>query len=372
MEKDLVSVVIPAFNRVHTIERAVRSALSQDYPSIEVIVVDDGSTDGTAASVRRTFAQELQGGERARVKVIEKANGGVCTARNAGMAVARGEFVAALDSDDYWLPGKLKLQVGILKAHPRVSLIWSDMAAVNPAGEVTEPRYLRKMYHAYRHFPKTSDLFHEEGVAESGVRYAIGDLTWPMVVGNLIHTSTVVARAEALAQAGQYRQIYNPCEDQEYYFRVCRTGPVVYVDAVTVHYCVGAADAATAPSQAVKLATSYLRVFNDLIQRERDRIQLPADLIHQVQASAHRWVGSAYCEAGQRTEARAHLWLALKMNPRDRIALKYLGMTLMPRALLGALRKAKRASLGFHASSSLLMMFWPESSWFWSISSECL
>jgi glycosyltransferase involved in cell wall biosynthesis len=372
MEKDLVSVVIPAFNRVHTIERAVRSALSQDYPSIEVIVVDDGSTDGTAALVRRTFAQELQGGERARVKVIEKANGGVCTARNAGMAVARGEFVAALDSDDYWLPGKLKLQVGILKAHPRVSLIWSDMAAVNPAGEVTEPRYLRKMYHAYRHFPKTSDLFHEEGVAESGVRYAIGDLTWPMVIGNLIHTSTVVARAEALAQAGQYRQIYHPCEDQEYYFRLCRTGPVVYVDAVTIHYCVGAADAATAPSQAVKLATSHLRVLNDLLQQEQDRIQLPADLLHQVQAAAYRWVGSAYCEAGQRTEARAHLWVSLRMNPRDRIALMYLVMTLMPRALLGVLRKAKRASSKFHASSSLLMLFWPELSGFWSVSSECL
>jgi len=111
MESGLVSVVIPAFNAAGCIGRALDSALAQTYSQREIIVVDDGSTDDTPAQLSRYGDQ---------VHVVTKENGGLSSARNAGIAAASGEFVAFLDADDWWLPAKLERQVALMRAHPEI------------------------------------------------------------------------------------------------------------------------------------------------------------------------------------------------------------------------------------------------------------
>ena len=101
----LVSVIIPAYNREKTIRRAVDSALAQTYPSIEIIVVDDGSRDHTAEIL-------LEYGEK--LRLIRQKNGGASSARNTGIRAAQGEIIAFLDSDDAWLPHKISRQVALL------------------------------------------------------------------------------------------------------------------------------------------------------------------------------------------------------------------------------------------------------------------
>lgn len=98
-----ISAVIPAYNREKTIKRCVDSVLNQIYPIYEIIVVDDGSTDKTLAIIEKEFGD--------RVSVIRQNHKGAQAARNTGVRVARGEYIAFLDSDDEWLPDKLKLQV---------------------------------------------------------------------------------------------------------------------------------------------------------------------------------------------------------------------------------------------------------------------
>ena len=107
MTEELISVVIPTYNREATIERAVRSALDQtgDF-RLEVLVVDDGSTDGTRQRV------EAVGDER--VRFIAADHRGACAARNRGIREAKGPYVAFLDSDDTWRPGKLAAQTRLL------------------------------------------------------------------------------------------------------------------------------------------------------------------------------------------------------------------------------------------------------------------
>lgn len=105
----LISVVIPCYNCERYIAATLRSVLAQDWPKLELIVVDDGSSDGSAELVRREFPQ---------VRLVEQANQGVAAARNLGVAQARGEWVAFVDADDIWLPGKLRAQMEQLARQP--------------------------------------------------------------------------------------------------------------------------------------------------------------------------------------------------------------------------------------------------------------
>lgn len=111
MDSGLVSVVIPAYNAAWCVERALDSALAQTYARREVVVVDDGSTDDTPAVLARY-------GDR--IRVVRQDNRGLSSARNAGIAAARGEFIALLDADDWWLPAKLERQVELMQSHAEV------------------------------------------------------------------------------------------------------------------------------------------------------------------------------------------------------------------------------------------------------------
>lgn len=113
MTSPLVSVVVPAFNAEPFLDAALEAILVQDYPRLEVIVVDDGSTDGTADLVRR----------RDSVILVQQANAGPSAARNAGMERSRGDFVTFCDADDLFRPHKVSAQVGYLQENSDIGCV---------------------------------------------------------------------------------------------------------------------------------------------------------------------------------------------------------------------------------------------------------
>ena len=115
----LVSTIIPVHNRPELLREAVASVLAQDYRPIEVLIVDDGSTDDTGQ-----VAEELAAWQPTEIRVLHIANGGPGVAREAGRRVARGEFVQYLDSDDLLLPGKFTAQIAGLRAHPECGVAY--------------------------------------------------------------------------------------------------------------------------------------------------------------------------------------------------------------------------------------------------------
>lgn len=126
-----VSVVMAVLNGATTVSRAIESVLGQDYEGgFELIVVDDGSTDSTP---------EVLGGYRDRIRTVRQENRGPAAARNAGAAVARGEYLAFLDADDVWMPRKLSRTVPVLEREGGVVLVFCDALGVNERDEVVTP-----------------------------------------------------------------------------------------------------------------------------------------------------------------------------------------------------------------------------------------
>jgi glycosyltransferase involved in cell wall biosynthesis len=114
-----VSIIMPTYNRAYVIAKAIRSVLRQNFKDFELIVVSDGSSDNTKTVVSRF--------QDSRIRYFEKVHGGRASACNLGLRFARGEYVAYLDDDDSWYPNHLKELSGVLKRHPRVGLVYSDV-----------------------------------------------------------------------------------------------------------------------------------------------------------------------------------------------------------------------------------------------------
>ena len=130
-----VSVIIPTYNRAEFVREAIASVLQQDYPDLELIVVDDGSRDGTAAVVS---------GFDAAVHYLWQENRGVSAARNRGVAASTGDLIAFLDSDDLWMPGKVSAQVAYFEARPEAQACHTDEVWIRRGVRVNERRIHRK------------------------------------------------------------------------------------------------------------------------------------------------------------------------------------------------------------------------------------
>jgi hypothetical protein len=196
-----VSVVIPTYNRAHVIGQALDSVLAQTYRDLEVVVVDDGSTD----DLEQALAPYLET-ERVRLTRTDgaalHAPKGPAAARNAGIRAAQGELVALLDSDDLWLPIKLETQVAVLDACPAVGLCYSNLLNYDPATHRLSLRYTR-----------TSQI-------------RCGDLYRLLVYRRLLcHASTWLVRRNCFERAGLFDPTLLRSEERELSIRLARHYP---------------------------------------------------------------------------------------------------------------------------------------------------
>lgn len=336
MNGELISVVIPTYNRAGTIVRAIDSVIAQTHGSFEVIVVDDGSTDGTSRIIAERYGRDP------RVRCILQANQGVSAARNKGLAEARGDYVALLDSDDVWMPWKLEVQLGCLRAVPAAGMVWTDMEAIDPDGTVVSRSYLRTMYSgAYRWFPDSARLFGSrrplaeilQGTTAPIASAALywGDIYSPMIMGNLVHTSTVLLRRERLAQVRGFDESLKVSgEDYDFHLRTCREGPVAFIDLSSIQYQVGRSDQLSHRSHAIHMARNFLTTVSGALARDRQRIALPPAMIRAVQAFALGWVGVELAELGENVEALGYLGNSLRHRAWQPKVWIYYVLSLLP------------------------------------------
>ena len=189
----LVSVIIPAFNCGDCLPRAIESVLDQTYPNIECIVVDDGSTDDTAA-IARFYGEN--------VKLVSQENSGVSSARNTGIAHANGELIAFLDADDSWHPSKLEKQVQLLQEHREVVLVSTDLMTYSPEHVGGEP-------------PAAAKESYGPGMIEIHSDFL------PLFRAPYLGTPSVMVRAQRAKEVGCFDTSLPIGEDVDFYFRMC-------------------------------------------------------------------------------------------------------------------------------------------------------
>jgi glycosyltransferase involved in cell wall biosynthesis len=337
MDKPLVSVVVPTFNRAYCIENTINSALSQTYDHLELIIIDDGSYDRTEELILSKF------GADPRVRYVFKPNGGVSNARNHGIQLARGEFIALLDSDDIWEPWKLELQVAVMNHLPHVGMVWTDMAAIDPNGEIRSPAYLRTMYGAYQWFPEPEDLFKNSlGIASvapqltsrfPNQRVYFDDIFSPMLMGNLVHTSTVLLRRKIVEHVRGFREdLRYAGEDYDFHLRTCREGAVAFINLSSIVYQYGRGDQLT-EKYGLHIAANFLNTVQPILKTDLGRITLPQKMIDNMLASAHRCLGEELIAAGKSGEAFRHFMASIYRRPFQPRTLGFAALSLLPHSL---------------------------------------
>lgn len=308
----LVSVIIPTFNRSYQVVEAIRSALDQTYSNLEVIVVLDGSPDDTRKSVAAI--------DDVRVRHHWQENSGLPMARNAGMANARGEFIALLDDDDTWLPWKLEAQLAVLAARPGVGMIWTDMSAVDTAGHLLHERFLTMRYAAYSYLDRDRDfaeclplekLWHACPAGLVGTRCYVGDIYRWMFMGNLAPDSTVLLRRDRQQATGDFDPAF--VHGYPYFLRACEHGEVAFLDAASMRYQIGAVDNLSGPGKRVGVARSELVAIERALASPASAC-VPQAFVRERLAICHSWIGAEEFLHDRRS-ARSHLALVLKSRP---------------------------------------------------------
>ena len=283
MSSALVSVIIPCYNQGKYLAEAIESALNQTYPHVEVIVVNDGSTDNTAEVAARYAG---------RIIYAEQENAGASVARNRGILATAGELIAFLDADDYWYQTKLEKQVSVLKADPSIGLVHTGFRYIYESGADSEPGYTGycEDYHA-------------------------------LLGGCGINSCTVVFRRRLLPEAGLFDPLLVRGEDWELWLRVSRATRLWKIEEELAVY---RRHDSNVSSDYGKMLPDHLHV----IERHKHAAAIRGDkrTIMAAEAGKRRAYDLYGCQAYD--EARSalrqrdlsrfirHLLNALKLNPR--------------------------------------------------------
>ncbi|WP_100639765.1 glycosyltransferase family 2 protein [Marinobacter salexigens] len=201
--KGLVSVIVPVYNRAHLVAETIESILLQSYKSVEIVLINDGSTDNSLAVLR-----EYESRFPDRIRVIDQPNQGQIIARNNGIKRARGKYIAFLDSDDLWIENKLEWQIPLFSEG--VGLVYGGVELINEYGDTTgfDP-------------------------CDAAIQ---GEIYPQLLVKNRMTGGSVVVLREALEKVGVFDPEFSAAENWDLWLRICKEYQARLVDKPVVKY----------------------------------------------------------------------------------------------------------------------------------------
>jgi glycosyltransferase involved in cell wall biosynthesis len=269
-----VSIVVPAYNAGAFIGETLESLSNQTFRDFEIVVVDDGSTDDTADQVERMAAAAPLAGH---LQLIRQANGGPSSARNRGIAAARGAYVGFLDADDRWHPTKIARQVALMDEDDALDLTCSWWRVIDESGQDTGRRG-----------------------GPPSTRISLRDLVLDNIIGT---TSNVIVRRRSLASTGGFEDSLSYCEDYDLWLRIARS------DAANMACVIEPlVDRRVREAQLTKNWSRMDHGWREVMARFRQTdAGLPAALLRQSEARHDRYIAYLAYEAGDFAAARRHM-----------------------------------------------------------------
>jgi glycosyltransferase involved in cell wall biosynthesis len=272
----LVSVVIPTFNRAQYIVSAVESVLAQRDACLELIVVDDGSTDDTAERLQPYLD---------RIRYVSQENAGAGASRNRGMALANGEYIAFLDSDDLWQPTKLALQVAYMEAHDDVDLVCTDFGGFNDSGPLAQSyiaEFCEVVGWRQRRFDQIYPLQDEICFGGATVAAYRGNVFDTVFEGYLTLTSTVLMRRRCIETCGFFPEHLPTSEDVAYFQRVARHHSFAFLDTPTTWYRRGHQDQLSSDQHGAETLRVWLALAERVRRNDRGYYEAHRELVDGV------------------------------------------------------------------------------------------
>lgn len=255
-DKPLVSAVIAAYNMAEYLPLAVRSVLAQSYKNIEVLIVDDGSTDNT-----REVVEEFLGDPR--INYIIQENKGQAAAKNRGVYESSGEYIAFLDADDMWAPEKLDLQIPIFSRSKALGVVYAKLICIDEKGE--ELLAMPDNYLLFR-----------------------GRVSNPLFIRNFIRFGTVVIRRECFERLGGFKEHIRMGIDYDLWLRFSTQYEFDYVDRPLLYYRVWPGQMSNNFKgrylNGIEIMKSFLQEFPGVIDEKTEK-----------EAWAHTYVGFGQC-----------------------------------------------------------------------------
>jgi glycosyltransferase involved in cell wall biosynthesis len=329
------TIIIAAYNCEATIASAVESCLAQTYQNTEVIVVNDGSTDGTAR-VLSNFAGHI--------RVIDQANGGLANARNTGARQAAGEFVAWMDADDLVEPDRIAIQVAAMR-ELNVVLVSTNFSAFASDSTVLEPNYVATYYRTVSRrggiaalYPQSIPNTNMSLTRPYSVR--VGECYEALLLGNFVHPPTVMVRRQLFDEVGYFDTSLRYSSDYDFILRVSRLGSFAFIENEMLRYRLS-------PAQMSHTATAKIPL-ETLAILEKVR-QTDPGVYRKHAAKLDRKVAEQYLYAAESTIAESRTralswWLRAqghKIPARE--SLRVLAKVVMPRVAIDVIKRGFNA-----------------------------
>jgi glycosyltransferase involved in cell wall biosynthesis len=325
-----VSVVIPTYNRADKVRASIDSVLAQTFTDLEVIVVDDGSTDDTAMVLKETYGDSI--------RYCHQNNQGVSAARNRGIAESNGEWVAFLDSDDQWEKEKLTWQFQALdRFAPQCGACYTDVRFFNHSETRTMFQMAEENYR------------HEDAMGTNSEVLRL--LVRPGGSGMVVCLSSFIVRRDLITKAGDFNTAILYTEDSDFLFRLGTVTGFCYVNLPLVAF-----DRAPVETRHVGVSADWDKIdcflqgsqlrLEGLLRLAANQPTSIRDLLRRQLADTHSGWANYYLETGQSAKARAATSKAVALDPSLRVALKWFLIRISPSLALRTVRQreTKRAS----------------------------
>ncbi|MFV0422307.1 glycosyltransferase family 2 protein [Oleidesulfovibrio sp.] len=297
-----VSVIIPAYNAALFINKAIDSVLRQTFTDYELIVVDDGSVDGTAEVIQAYGSK---------VRYVHQKNGGVSSARNKGIHHAKAPFIAFLDADDYWHAQKLEKQYAFMTRNPHFALSYTDMEH-HAEGKVIYPSYL--------HSGRYSHL-------------GSGRLYRNLMYETFIFVPTVMVKTECFNTVGLFDESLSNAEDKDMWLRIADKFEIGFLDeALTVRVETGTG----ATSDVLDFLKGQITLFERILDNSRDYERI--SIAHKRLSVLYWHLGYHCFTSSNMSGCRNCMKTAHKFGYGFWPTMKYWGLSFLPERVLSRLR----------------------------------